>query len=65
MELTACPVCGLPAEVEAWGTALGTDGVVPHVRTRCVVRHWLLLPRDMVPELRSPERRDTPSAGHV
>jgi hypothetical protein len=42
MELTACPECGLPAEVVAENGA----GACDLVRVRCVDRHWFLGLRD-------------------
>jgi hypothetical protein len=46
MEIVTCPVCGAPAEAESWGDLAGTAGPVEHVKTLCVRRHWLLLPRE-------------------
>ena len=44
MDLTACPECGHPAEIE-WRTVLeSTDGPIEHARVSCVRRHWFLLP---------------------
>jgi hypothetical protein len=48
MEIVNCAGCGLPAEVEGWSTVGSTAGPVEHVRTRCIQRHWYLMPRDML-----------------
>lgn len=44
MDLTLCPECGLPAEVESRAVLESTDGPVEHVAVRCVDRHWFLMP---------------------
>lgn len=44
MDTTACPQCGMLAEV-LWRTCLdSTDGPVEHARTQCLARHVFLLP---------------------
>lgn len=44
MDLTRCPSCGYPAEVQ-WRTVLeSTDGPIEHVKVRCIRRHSFLLP---------------------
>ncbi len=42
LELTACPQCGAPAEVDDLGTSASTGGPVSVVRVACVRRHWFL-----------------------
>ncbi|WP_029138343.1 hypothetical protein [Nakamurella lactea] len=50
-DIVDCPDCVLPAEV-LWRADLpSTDGPVPHVKIRCLARHWFLLP---VAQLRGP-----------
>jgi hypothetical protein len=51
-ELTGCPSCGAPAEVEARAVMPTTHGDLAVVRTLCANRHWFLLPRDMLPAVR-------------
>jgi len=42
--MVACPECGRPAEVE-WADLLpSADGLVEHVKIRCVFGHWFLMP---------------------
>jgi hypothetical protein len=48
MEMIDCPSCGAPAELEKWSTLGSTSGLIEHVRTFCVRRHWYLMPRDML-----------------
>jgi hypothetical protein len=44
IDITTCPECGEPAEVQ-WRDALeSTDGPVEHAKIMCVRRHWFLLP---------------------
>lgn len=44
LQLTRCPECGAPAEIEQRTVLESTDGPVEHVRVRCVRRHHFLLP---------------------
>ena len=44
MELTVCPECTEPAEVEWRAVLESTDGPVEHAKVLCVRRHWFLLP---------------------
>lgn len=44
MELTVCPECTEPAEIEWRAVMESTDGPVEHARVLCVRRHWFLLP---------------------
>ncbi len=44
MEMTRCPECGAPAEVDARGVCESTDGPVEHARVRCLHRHVFVLP---------------------
>lgn len=44
MDLTHCPECAAPAEIQ-WSAVLdSTDGPVEHAKILCVRRHWFLLP---------------------
>ncbi|WP_328531376.1 hypothetical protein OG984_09680 [Nocardioides sp. NBC_00368] len=44
LDLTLCPDCGAPAEVEWRAVMESTDGPVEHARVRCLRGHWYLLP---------------------
>lgn len=57
MELTTCPECGAPSEIEWRAVLEGTDGPVEHAKVRCSNRHWFLLP---VASLAQPSRPATP-----
>lgn len=48
MDLTACPECGLPAEVKDRRALPSTDGPVEHARVLCIARHTFLLPTAML-----------------
>jgi hypothetical protein len=48
MELTVCPQCTQPAEVQWRDVLAGTDGPVEHAKVLCVRRHWFLLPTAML-----------------
>jgi hypothetical protein len=50
MELTWCPECGGPAEMEWRSPVDSTDGPVDHVKVSCVRRHWFLMPAARLPE---------------
>jgi uncharacterized protein YbaR (Trm112 family) len=44
MDLTVCPECAEPAEVQ-WRSVLeSTDGPVEHAKIICARRHWFLVP---------------------
>ena len=49
LELVVCPECTAPAEVVDRFTMIGTDGLVEHVKIRCLLRHWFLLPVASLP----------------
>ena len=44
MELTTCPECGAPAQIEQRHVLESTDGPIEHAKIRCVSRHWFFLP---------------------
>jgi hypothetical protein len=44
MEMTRCPECGAPAEVDARSVLESTDGPIEHARVRCLQRHVFVLP---------------------
>jgi hypothetical protein len=44
MQLTRCPECDGPAEIEHRTVLNSTDGPIEHVKLRCVQRHWSFLP---------------------
>jgi len=43
MEMTTCPECGVPAQIEQRHVLASTDGPVEHVKIRCVSGHWFFL----------------------
>jgi hypothetical protein len=45
-EIVSCPECGHAAEVVDRDFLPSTDGLVEHVRLRCVQRHWFYMPAD-------------------
>jgi hypothetical protein len=59
MELTNCPQCRNPAEIQWRAVLESTDGPVEHAQVRCVRGHWFLLPTAMlagVPEVAQRDR---------
>ena len=48
MELTVCPQCSEPAEVQWRAVLASTGGPVEHAKVLCVRRHWFLLPTAML-----------------
>jgi hypothetical protein len=48
MELTVCPQCREPAEIQWRAVMSSTDGPVEHAKVLCVRRHWFLLPTAML-----------------
>jgi len=44
--LTACPECGLPAEITDRFSLSSTDGPVEHVALACVDGHYFRMPAD-------------------
>lgn len=59
LDLMVCPECGAPAEVLDRFALGGTDGPLEHVKIRCLLRHWFLMPAAAVPTapaLREPRR---------
>jgi hypothetical protein len=66
MDMTSCPECGHPAEIQWRDVLESTDGPVEHARVTCVERHHFFLPvaglapSPPVPE--GPARRRNPSA---
>jgi hypothetical protein len=57
MDLTTCPECGHPAEVEWRDVLESTDGPVEHARISCVQRHCFLLPVAVLSRRSSSDRR--------
>ena len=55
MELTTCPECGRPAEVEWRDVLESTDGPVEHARVTCVDRHWFFVPVAVLEREPSPD----------
>ena len=43
MELTVCPECGGPAQIEHRHVLESTDGPIEHAKIRCVTGHWFFL----------------------
>ena len=48
LQLTRCPECSAPAEIEHRTVLESTAGPIEHVKVRCVHRHVFLLPTDML-----------------
>jgi hypothetical protein len=48
IDMTICPECGEPAEVQDRSVLESTSGPVEHVKVMCVRRHWFLLPAEML-----------------
>ncbi len=44
MDLTVCPECGEPAEIQWRAVLNSTDGPIEHAKVLCLHRHWFLLP---------------------
>jgi hypothetical protein len=44
MDLTVCPECAAPAEIEWRAVLASTDGPIEHAKVQCVNQHWFLLP---------------------
>jgi hypothetical protein len=59
-ELTPCPECGLPAEIEHRSVLQSTDGPVEHVKTRCATGHWFFM--EAQPSAQDAQRAPTPVA---
>jgi len=53
VNLSACPECGLPAEITERFSLSSTDGSVEHVALACVAGHHFRMPADRL----SPEAR--------
>ncbi|HEX8518157.1 MAG TPA: hypothetical protein VF667_01025 [Pseudonocardia sp.] len=53
LDLVVCPECAAPAEVVDRFALPSTDGPVEHVKIRCLVRHWFLLPVAALPTART------------
>jgi hypothetical protein len=46
LELTFCPQCDMPAEIEDRSVLQSTDGPVVMVRIRCLMGHWFNCPEE-------------------
>jgi hypothetical protein len=44
MDLTTCPECWAPAEVQRRSVVGSTSGPLEHVKLICVRQHWFLMP---------------------
>jgi hypothetical protein len=44
LDLTVCPECAAPAEIERRSVLQSTDGPVEHAKVLCVNEHWFMLP---------------------
>lgn len=44
VDLTTCPDCGAPAEVQWRANLESTSGPVEHAKVYCLHGHWFLLP---------------------
>jgi hypothetical protein len=48
MELTTCPECDQPAEIQWRAVLESTGGPVEHAKVLCLRTHWFLLPTAML-----------------
>lgn len=60
VQLTRCPECGAPAEIERRTVLESTDGPVEHAKVRCVRRHHFLLPTAALDHVAAPARHTAP-----
>ena len=44
MDLTVCPECAAPGEIEWRAILESTAGPIEHAKVLCVNKHWFLLP---------------------
>jgi hypothetical protein len=58
---TACPECGLPAEITDGFSLSSTDGPVEHVALACIDGHHFRMPADML----SPAAEPLPAGSDV
>jgi hypothetical protein len=49
LELTFCPQCDMPAEIEDRSVLQSTDGPIALVRIRCLNGHWFNMPESELP----------------
>jgi hypothetical protein len=42
-DLTTCPECGVPAEIQQRRMLPSTDGPVEHAKIRCLAGHWFFM----------------------
>jgi hypothetical protein len=49
LELTFCPQCDMPAEIEDRSVLQSTDGPIALVRIRCLNGHWSNMPESELP----------------
>jgi hypothetical protein len=54
VQLTRCPECNAPAEIERRTVLESTDGPVEHAKVRCVLRHIFLLPTAALDHVAAP-----------
>lgn len=67
MDLTVCPECAEPAEIQWRAVLESTDGPIEHAKVLCVRRHWFLMPTAALGEpvaLTVEERRYRPLPRH-
>lgn len=48
LQLTSCPECGRPAEINRRMILESTDGPIEHSRLRCIAGHWFMMPTGML-----------------
>ena len=56
MELTTCPECGAPAQIEQRHVLESTDGPIEHATVRCSERHRFTVLVERLVTPRAPER---------
>ena len=42
-DLTPCPECGVPAEIQDRRMLPSTDGPTEHAKIRCLAGHWFFM----------------------
>ena len=48
MDWVVCPQCRQPAEVTDRAELDSTDGLIAHAHVRCLLRHWFVLPVELL-----------------
>lgn len=51
LQLTSCPECGSPAEIERRWVLESTSGPIEHVKVRCIRKHWFAMPSSVLDDV--------------